>query len=400
MTTSLAPDEQLWEEQRAERRLRLVNDDIEAANKQIKSLEKQKSSLQQELDNLDFQINELKTNIEAVESEEPAEPASEKGPETAQADANQDTFFTLLTQLEGEEATLKAELQSYKDLQRDLSHQKAIYAQQNKKLQNEVDAEKERLEAEEDQIRNLENNLNHLQTKLDSKLQQLSEMQELFEQLKGESKAITHKLANEDQERLTQLKREEKSKTEELAALKKTAEHKRRELDNAQRLYEKQVAQDTATLAKNKSISLWLNDRTILAGKLRKTKEQLVQVKQNHASVEKRQAALEAKFKEMLGNDDGHGNGPVARWIVHAEIESLENRANDDLAEEIRLEEEYEQELKTEFELLERSIEQFEAHRKTTLDALNQELLESDNGGYLKLLQNELNELQALAARR
>ena len=145
MIQALQIDAQEWDSQIAERRLILVNEDIEATNKQIQSLEKQKNDLYKKYKEQEFILDELRSNMETIQSNNDSE-------DDFDDDAEGD-FFTLLSELENEEAALRGELQSYQELQKSLSHDRRVYSSTNNKLKSDLDLDKQKLQALQDEIK-------------------------------------------------------------------------------------------------------------------------------------------------------------------------------------------------------------------------------------------------------
>ena len=379
-----------WDDQITERKLKLVTEDIEAAKKQIQSLKTQTTQLRKEIDNLNFEKNELlsyQNDTDQIEDE-----GDDEHPEG--------TFFTLLAQLEAEEASLRGELQSYKDLQRDLGHEKNKYVQMNKKLSAVVETERGRCKEEKNKIRQLKDDLLELNEQLEKQKTHLSELQDTCRDLRDESLEVTEVLKRQGEGILMDLVEKEREKKQLLEKLRKDEKTKKEMVDRERREYEASVAQCNSKIAKQQSISSWLNDRTILSGKLKRSRQQLMLAKQNLIDAKKRESLLSEKFRKMLGEDDPDGTGPGAKRMVQAEIDELRGgRGVQDTSEEIEIEREYGDELREQLDKLERSVKEFEEHRNQTMSDLNEELLDCSQDGYLKLLQSELNGLQATVSR-
>ena len=379
-----------WDEQISERKLRLVTEDIEAAKKQIESLKVQKSKLQKEIEMLNFEKNELlsyQTDVDPQEDED-------------EGDHGEGTFFTLLAQLEAEEASLRGELQSYKDLQRDLGHEKSKYVQMNKKLSTVVETARGRCKEEKNTIRHLKDDLLDLNEQLERQKTHLNELQETCRDLRDESREVTEVLKKQGEGVLMELMEEERRKKEVLEKLRRDEKVKKEAVERERRNYEASVAECNAKIAKQQSISSWLNDRTILSGRLKKSRQQLMVAKQNLIDAKKREGLLSEKFVKLLGEDDPDGTGDAAKRMVQAEIDEIEGgKGKPEISQEIKLEKEYGDDLREQLDTLEKSVKAFEAHRSQTMADLNQEMLDCSQDGYLKLLQNELNSLQATVSR-
>jgi len=127
-----------------------------------------------------------------------------------------------------------------------------------------------------------------------------------------------------------------------------------------------------------------------------------VTVTRNVESLEKTEFALHERFRRLFGDEDDDGTGQLARHMVKAEIDELSGAGedDDDLAIEIKLENQYQQELSAQLNLMEKSAEKFQQHRTRVLNALNRELEDSTGKGYLELLEEELNALKVQIGRQ
>lgn len=376
-----------FSDQVAERKLKLVDDDIVAAKKQIASLENQKLQLSRE-------IHELSEANERLTSHESGIHEGEK------REAVEATFFTLLAQLEAEQASLQGELQSYKDVQRNLGHQISKYTQINKKLAGRAEIEERRCQEDQEEIREINDQLLDLNEQLDKKKLRLDELQKECMALKKETEHLTEQLKSHKENVLGQLLEEEKEKKKQLADLVHNEKLMREEVARKRRDYEASVAESNAKIVKQQSISSWLHDRTVLVGKLKRMRQQLQHAKRSLEDCNKKKDVLARKFTRLLQDDDPTGNGVMARKMVQAEIEAIEkNQGLSKLSNEVDVAYDYREELTQKLEQLNKSVAVFKAHRKQTLDELNEELVQCSQYSYLNLLQSELNALQSTVSR-
>jgi hypothetical protein len=200
------------------------------------------------------------------------------------------------------------------------------------------------------------------------------------------------------------LKFQEEKKKQELEALRdelKIAEKKKkRELDTLRRDYDQMAARATTALTEKQSVASWMNTRAVLAAKLRKSRQKLLQDKQTLAGAKKRKEVIEDKFRKLLGVDDPDGTGSFAKFVVLAEIDEIEGKGDGDALKQIELEQEFNQELTEQILALDKSIHEFNAYRNEAMSALNEELMECSQNGYLKLLHDEMNHLQVALSRQ
>lgn len=389
MKQALLEESQEWDIQFAERRLALVDDDIEATKKQIQSLEKQKNNLQEQYKNYEYTLDEIRTTIETLQINEFPDKASND------IDSEGD-FFTLLSELENEEVALKSELESYHKLKKQLAHDRRKLLSTNSKIQSEVESDKLKLDNLQKEMQTTEDILKDLQYHIDSKTLHYNELFQQCSEMQQEELRITEELKVYGESLQADLQQAEKEQIKELEMAKKAEIEKEKSLANAQRNYQNQVNKKYKELQKESSISNWLNDRSLLIGKIRKAKTQLATEQQSIEGAEKRKAKIASDLKKALGDSDpGDGTGPKAKQMVRAEIEHLKSEKQLQASEDqIQTETDYNNELTQQLKLLTESVETFNRHKSETLNSLTEELNECSRDGYLKLLQNELAELQ------
>lgn len=394
MIQALQVDAQEWDSQIAERRLTLVNEDIEATKKQIQSLEKQKNILNQKYKDIEFTLDELRSNMDTIQTDNDED--DENG------DDSEGDFFTLLSDLENEEAALRGELQSYKELQKSLAHDRRKYSSVNSKLKSDLNIDKQKLESLQDEIKKSDDELKDLQVQLDTRTTALNDLIQRCTDLQTEEIEISDELKRLGESMVTELAEAEKNQKILLSEAKKKEEDTTKLLARTQREYQKNVDKLNQDLSRQNSISFWRNDRALLTGKLKKAKTQLQTELQNAKSAQKRQDTLSMSMKKMFGeNDPGDGTGIRAKEIVLAGIERLKSEMEypDNDEEQLQIEMDYNNDLHNQLEMIESSLETFYKHRNETINSLNDELFECTQDGYLKLLQSELSELQSSLSR-
>lgn len=392
MLQALQESNEEWEAQIRERRFILVNEDIEAAKKQIASLQKQKKQLNKQYLDLEFHLDELQSNLELLEH---SNQMTNNGDTSGEADEG--TFFTLLSELEGEEAALQGEIQSYKDLQRSNKSNRAKYIQANARLQKELDFDKTKLDREETKLTESKNLLAQLQTEYDSKSEYLTQIVEKCTNLQTEELRINEELSQYGRNVVNELKEIERNQQIEYQEAVKEQNSLKKGITNKARKLQNEVDGLNKKLSKNYSVTSWKGDRQIIAGKIRKAKQQLLLETDSLETATKRRDHLSAEIKKALGNDDpGDCTGMRAKQIVKAEIDSLDFQNQPEVDEERQIERHYHFQLNEELKLIDKSLTDFQRYREATLKSLQEELNESTQVGYLQLLRSEMNELQEL----
>ena len=305
-----------WESQVAERRLKLVIEDIEATKKQISSLETQKDKLKNDYGNLEFELDELQSNIETLQS---ATNYNNDG----DSSIDEGDFFTLLTELENEEASLKGEIQSYQNLQKSLAHDRRRFSATNTKLENELALDKQKLETLNSEIRESNDILKDLQLQLDSKSVTLNEIIERCQELQQEETNIADELKKFGEGLITSLKEEEYNEKLELERERGRKKELGEKWENTRRRKENEVNKKASDLQKQNSISNWRHDRSLLLGKLKRAKEQLARQEQSLKNALAKKDKIAQKYRELLGDDPGDGTGLCAKAIVREELNEI-----------------------------------------------------------------------------
>lgn len=363
------------------RKFNLILDDIQVSRKQIASLQNQIAVLNQKIEDLDFQRNELISNMPEPEEAEPEQ-------------SEEVQFFAVLTALESEEAGLNGELESYRKLKRDLEHEKSRYSQVVKKLTSQRDNLKSRLEIENEIIIDLTGKMQQLNEEVLDKETYLDELKESCRDMMDRKAQMEDHANNGTASALTDMKEQQKEREEELVRLEKREAELKSQLEREKRSYDNSVTKLNSHNAKTQSVSSWFGDRSIITGKLKRSKQRLAQIKQNIAHAEKRELLFAEKFSNLLGVEDPSGTGDLAKTMVAAELEDSVGVKQSETEEELALEKSYNQELNAQLALLEESFRIFNQHRNETITGLNDELLECTQAGYINLLKEELDSLQ------
>ena len=389
MLQTLQDNEDEWDSQIAERKILLVNEDIEAAKKQIESLEKQKKQLDISYEKYQEELRNLQDNIEILENSNQNEIEVSIG-----EDDEEETFFTILSDLENEEASLRGEIQSYNDLQRELGHNRNKYQQENIRMKKDLDFDLQKLEEEENKLRETVDNLNHMNLEYDSKSGHLRDLIESCETLKIEEKKLSDELQKTGRATLASLKAEEAQKKKELEDALQLEVKLKKKLARKQRMLQNEYESKTSMLNREQSIATWKNDRALLAGKLRKAKQHLVIEMQSLSTARKRREELALKCKKLFGESDpGDATGMRAKQIVMAEVRANGLSVEQEKSEERLVEESYNEELQRQKELMKKTLSIFRKHRDETIGSLQEELADCSQDGYIKLLKSEMNEL-------
>ena len=384
MQESIDQINQLWEVTSNERISYILDDDIKAATKHLGALNNEKEELLKQLSDLEFNLEELQLENDSLKQNSSESNSSQAG-----------TFFVYLSYLENEENSLKAELKAHQQMSRELSHKKNIIFQKNRSLHHKIEIERQQIEDETEQIAIITDNLQERNDILYEKQQYFSELQaactqfeaeinQKNEEIKSYGKTVTENLIQQE----AQLKAKIEKKQKKYEEMKKEVAKEERKMQKAINLQKEQ-------LMIQQSSRNWQNERALLMGKLQKLRTQLLTQAKNSENSKNRNNELRKRLKSILDDDDpGDGTGMRAKKLVFAEIKSIENRQPSHVDEELMLEQGYSEELSQQLDLIRESVRLFKLHREETFKSLKEELDECTQGGYLRLLQEEFNELQ------
>ena len=371
------------QKQRNLRKNQSTEERVEAANEQILILRDQKEALESTLKDLKFEIDEIKCS---------------KTEKSEQNQGNKDSlsrglFFKLLSQLEDEENELKEKILMQKKALSDLTHQRNVILQQNKKIESEVSLKKELSYNAEMNARASRDKLLDLQDVLSQKEREYTSLCEQSESINNELVAKTDDIEQNNKNVVENLK---KKKIELIVEL-QTKENEEKEMKNkakdTERLCEAKKKRQEEDIQRSQSVNEWRSQRKFLTSKLVASRKKLSAELKNLESARKKESELQEKFKKLLGEDDpGDGTGETARRILQTEINRIQNAPGLEAFVELQVEREYKESLEREINTIEKSIKMFNKYKKGVVNSLNQELEECSNEGYINLLKKEMAE--------
>ena len=372
-----------FREQRAEKEKQMNESKIEAAKEQLNILKNQKDALEATLQDLQFQIDEIKCD-KSAKKEEPVK----KGPEVSQG-----LFFKLLTQLETEESELREQIQAQKKRFANLMHEHNVTLQQNAKIEKAVQQEREKAYNEEMSARIQRDKLEDLQGILFTKEEEYRTLCEKADQIEQELVAKTDDIVLNNKFLMETLIQQRNQLLIDLQKKQNEEEAMKKQVKQTERYCEERRAEQEKDMQKAQSVNEWRSQRKLLTTKLVAARKKLSTELKNLEGSKKRELDMQNKFKQLLGKDDpGDGTGTMARRILQTEINRLQNLPESEAAIELQIERDYKETLERELITLENSNKTFEKYRKETLSALNDELEECQNQGYINLLRSEMAE--------
>ena len=385
-----------------EYRLKLINDDIRVAIQTKENLTKSNQLLNEQIEEEQFKYEELVAKQFEFLNEENQENSKAQGDQDNenQNQPKESTFFGNLGNLEAWEASLRAQMEQIKKQSQTMAHDYTVQFQRRSTLRRQIESARENIIIQKDQCTKFESDLAVADQEYVTQDEHLTELRESQFNLQQDFERRLAEFKQCDDTIKQKLEEEKKPLIEERDRLTQELEAVQRRFEHIQMEEEERRKQDERISEQMTSVSAWLAHRSILLDKMKKKR---IQMAKEQNSLTKELSALEEinrQYKALFGNDDpGDGTGDLAKAMVQAEIDSneekekvAENQTNAS-CEELEIEKEYKQQLEETLEQLNRSYQLFEDHKNAVFGALDEEIEECEQDGFLALLQSEKDEL-------
>lgn len=388
-----------YEEAKVVSKLDLVRDDIRVASKQFSNLTKEIDDLTKILEDAEFRINEINCEKEAILSSSMKLSSQENNASDFKDNSNfpdEGQFFGYLNLIENREVEISAKIEANKQIQLDLGCKLNILKQENLKIKKELDPLIELYNEEEARMRHSDDVKKDLQIVLDQKNIESESILHQCEELKEELNARNEELNGVVLENFKELKKKLKEKKDELAAIRNKSDSVRQEYEFLDGIQRKELIKSKENLKRGSSVSNWRADRSILKNKLKTLKSQLFNEQKNLDRAIKRDTDLEDKYSKLLDTEEPNfGETEKARKCLLAQInESNSRKEKAATSTDLEYENEFTEQLLKEKEKIKKSQAIFYQYRDTVLSGLNSELDGCLQNGYIKLLRDELSQLQ------
>jgi hypothetical protein len=208
----------------------------------------------------------------------------------------------------------------------------------------------------------------------------------------------TDELKENGSEGHAQLRQDLQTAQAELARLRSETAKLRSELHAEERNSQLRLGAKRSELERVGNVSSWRNERGLKVAKLKKLKTALLSERRTREMAEKRDREIEERPVALTGAKDG--DSEKAKQIVMAEIRDAPTAEKQVAIEsDMESEEDFGRELHRQLALAERSMQEFAKYRDDVLAALNAELAQCEKRGYIDMLKQELDALQAELAR-
>ena len=385
-----------------EYRLQLINDDIQVAIKTKDNLTKSNQLLNEQIEEEQFKLEELRAKQfenDNEENQEKSEIQKEQGNEELNQ-TQEKTFFGNLGNLEAWEAQLRAQMEQIKKQGQTMTHDYTVQFQRRSTLRRQIESARENIIIQKDQCTKFESDLAVADQEYVTQDEHLTELRESYFNLQQEYETRLAEFKQCDDTIKQKLEEEKKPLIEEHNQLTQNLEVLQRRFDQMQEEEEKRRKETERQHQQQTSVSSWLAYRSILLDKMKKKR---IQMAKEQNSLTKELHALEEinrQYKALFGNDDpGDGTGNLAKAMVQAEIDANAEKNKESKAEtnaasqELEIEREYKQQLDDTLSQLEKSFALFEDHKNAVFGALDEEIEECEQDGFLALLQSEKDEL-------
>jgi hypothetical protein len=210
------------------------------------------------------------------------------------------------------------------------------------------------------------------------------------DQLKSELIRTTEELKEGGSDGGAQLQLQLQSAQADLARLRVETAKLRTELHTEERNAQARISAKRSELERARNVSSWRTERGIMVAKLKKLKAALLSERRTKEMAEKRDRDIEDRLAALTCAKDG--DSEKAKQVVMAEIRDAPTAEKQILIEsDIESEDDFGRELA----LAEKSMQEFTKYRDDAIAALNAELGQCENRGYIDMLKQELSALQA-----
>ena len=382
-------------------RLRLLDDDIQVANKTKENLKNSNQLLSEQIEEEQFKLEELRAKrYETIDEDNQQYSKSQISDENSEQKQEQEsTFFGNLANLESLEASLKAQIEQIKKQKKNLAHEYGIQIQRRRQLRSQIEATNEKIIIQRDQNARFNSDLAVAEQKFVEQDEQLAELKESHFNVQQEYQSKLEELKLFGDTIKTQLEDDKKSLLKDINKITIELDGLNKDLETMKEAAEKQRKITAREYDQKTSINSWLAVRSILLDKMKKKRIQ--QDKEQNSLIREQQALEEInrQFKALFGDDDpGDGTGDLAKAMVQAEKDSLPPaKKKDDIdtpdSLELSIEREYKEQLPLTLKQLDDSLAIFKKHKDDVFLSLDEEIEECQQDGFLALLQSEKDEL-------
>lgn len=372
-----------FEQEENERRLKLLDDDVRVARRQLSVLIKQCEDASSNLVNLEAHLNKLKkSNIHLDKDENDYEPKENNG------------YFSIIRNFEQQNLDIEEQKKKYKKLLRDLSSQRNILRNKIKELSERLESDTERAENEEAIMDEYKNLIQELEAQFTDNEAEINFKQTKNMQYLNEVKELNQRLLQREAS-LSENQQIHKSIEDKLSDIQMKIIQKKEELKQIERSIEPALEEKKKKLESLKDPNNWKPERDHLMSKLQSLNSRIQTETKHFNSYEKKLKEMNNKFIELLGNDDpGDGTGLYSCQILNTELQNMNMNRNSVTDEDLETECYYNDQLQEELKVLNKTMSDLNKYHRDQLKSLQNELSESQQDGYIKILLDERAELQ------
>ncbi|EAY04983.1 hypothetical protein TVAG_290530 [Trichomonas vaginalis G3] len=373
------------------KKLRLLEDDVQAAKNMRENLMNENDNLQDQIDQIIFQIEEIRANDIKLYDEN--QETNDNVDETAQA-----TFFGNLNELERQENEINGQTEQFKKQLSDFTHEFATEKQKQKSLREKLQNVQTNYEIQYEITTKAQSDLDVAKEESHKLYEQINELSDSHSEVKAELEKKENMYKYSDDAINNNLKKEKQRLLEEKRALYDKLDKMDANLKKTQDLHDKNVINTGNSIKQKTSVGSWLADRKILLDKIKKKKTVLATEKSSLQREKTMTQNLQSQFKSLFGQTDpGDGSSRLAKLVVQAEIDSIVSE-DPSIEEDINSEKDYNATLTEEYNRIMNTLKELERHRNYIINDLNEERIECERKGYLNMLQEELNVLISSAS--
>lgn len=366
------------------KKLRLLEDDVQAAKTMRENLMNENDRLQDQIDQVIFEMEELRATSDK----------QHESPKKLEQDTKEATFFGNLNEMERQETCILGEMDEIKKQLADFTHEYAAQKQRQKNVKNKLEIAKQNYEIQSEITSKSQSDLDVAKEETLKLTNQLNDLYDSFSMLQEAVDKKEEEYKYTDDTINNRLEKEKRALLEEKKQLYDKLDQKESQLKKTQDNHDKNVIHTESETKQRTSVGSWLTERKILLDKIKK-KRTLLSNEKNSLQREKNMTNnFNTQFKQLFGESDPDGTGPLAKLVVMQEIDSIECE-DPELVERLKMERVYNESLEQQYKLINNTLKELERHKNYTMHELNEEKEECMRKGYLTMLEEELNVLIA-----
>ncbi|OHT06498.1 hypothetical protein TRFO_25448 [Tritrichomonas foetus] len=351
------------------------------------------------LEMLKNQKEELQHKLDSLTDNQPKSTMKLNKPVLTSTTSSSGSFFDAVQKLENLSEELKVQIESEQKISQELSHQKNILFQKQKKLKSSLNMYSAQLKSEENRAAVNFDSLKYTENQLIDVFTTCNEEAKTCENLKHDLINLTKSVQNQTREALNGLEQRIQELKDELDDKHFIELKLQDDLKRIQYHSQKEQNEHINNIEKGKKVKYLQTSRIYLDKRIRKLSSQINIEKSDLLTAVSREKSISQLFQSAFPEDPGDGSCERIRALIQAKINKVQKNAPIELLEDIQAETDYGDDLAKQLETVEKTLETIKSNHEETKKSLLQELEDCQEDGYVKLLRREMAEIQAKAAK-